>query len=230
MRLHFSRLLPFVVALFCGSLTAFSQTRHIEGLGAGKLLVAPRDPPDPRFAETVILLVQYDADGAVGLMINRQTRVAISEALDQSKAASRRSEPIYMGGPVELSGVLALVRSSSAPEDATPIFADVYAISTRSLLDKTLASSADSTRFRVYLGYCGWGAGQLDYEVKKGGWHVLDGDASLVFDADPASVWERLIARTERQMAGVPGLGRAGWNQALRREASSYFGSSILTR
>jgi putative transcriptional regulator len=203
MRFHFSRPLRWMVALLCGSFAVFAQATHVAGLSAGKLLVAPRDPPDPRFAETVILVVQYDEDGAVGLMINRQTHVPISEALDQSQEASTRSEPIYMGGPVELSGVLALLRSSSAPEDATQVFADVYAISTRSLLDKTLASSADSSQFRVYLGYCGWGAGQLDYEVKKGGWHVVDGDASLVFDSHPATVWERLIARTEARQARV---------------------------
>jgi len=201
MRLQFSRLLRLTVVLFCGSLLVSAQTTHVEALGAGKLLVAPRDSPDPRFAETVILLVQYDEDGAVGLMINRRTRVAVSEALDRSGAANRRSDPIYMGGPVELNGVLALLRSSSAPAEATQVFGDVYAISTKSLLEKTLASSADASRFRVYLGYCGWGAGQLDYEVKRGGWHVFDGDASLVFDSDPASVWQRLIARTERQMA-----------------------------
>jgi len=203
MRFHFSRPLGFVVALACGIFAASAQTMHITKLSAGKLLVAPRDPPDPRFAETVILLVQYDGDGAVGLMINRQTHVPISKALVQSGSANGRSEPIYMGGPVELSGVLALLRSSSAPAEATQIFGDVYSISTKSLLERTLASSVDSSKFRVYLGYCGWGAGQLEYEVKKGGWHVFDGDASLVFDSDPASVWQRLIARTEVQKARV---------------------------
>jgi len=224
MRLQFSRLLCFAFAFLGGALTASTQTMHVAELKAGQLLVAPRDPPDPHFAETVILLVQHDEEGAVGLMINRRTRVPISEALDRSGVANGRSEPIYMGGPVELSGVLALLRSHSAPEDATQIFADVYAISTKSLLEKTLASKADSSQFRVYLGYCGWGAGQLENEVKRGGWHVFDGDASLVFDSDPATVWQRLIARTEMQLAGVPALGRAGRNGALRREASSYSG------
>jgi putative transcriptional regulator len=172
-----------------------------EDLGAGKLLVAARGMPDPSFAETVILLISYDGDGAAGLILNRKTDVRVSRALRELKEAEGVSNPVFIGGPVELQSVLALLRSPSTPEDARNIVGDVYLIRSQKLLQETLKSKADSGRFRVYLGYAGWGPGQLEREMRAGGWHVLKEPANTVFDADPGTLWMRLISKTESQIA-----------------------------
>ncbi len=188
-----------IVAVLCGALPVQAQSTRIEDLGVGKLLVATRDTFDPNFAETVILLVQYDHDSAVGLIVNRRTKAPISRVLQEMKAAKQRTDPVYLGGPVELSGVLALLRSRTKPGDSKQVLGDVYLVSSRPVLEKALAAGLESRQLRVYLGYSGWGPGQLENEMRLGGWYIFDGNANLVFDPDPASVWERLIARTEEE-------------------------------
>jgi putative transcriptional regulator len=188
-----------VAVLLLACWPAFSQT---DDLAVGKLLVASRDLGDPNFAKTVILLVHYDQDkGSVGLVINKRTDVPISRVFHDMKEASGRKDPVYIGGPVELNSVMALLKSASKPEGADQVFGDVYLISNKDLLTKTLASSAEPTVFHTYIGYAGWQAGQLEHEVELGAWHIMAADAPTVFHADPDSVWERMIRRTELQIA-----------------------------
>ncbi len=173
-------------------------------MAIGKLLVASRDLNDPNFAKTVILLVHYAAgQGAVGLVLNKRTDVLIARVFHDLKEAGGRKDPVYIGGPVELNSVLALLKSASKPEGAEKVFGDVYLIGNKDLLTKTLASSAEATVFHAYIGYAGWGAGQLEHEVELGAWHIMPADAGTVFHADPDSVWERLIRRTETQIASL---------------------------
>jgi putative transcriptional regulator len=178
-----------------------AQSTRPADLAAGKMLVASRDLPDPNFAETVVLLVEYNEDGVLGLILNRRSSVPISRALDGVKGANRRSEPVYAGGPVGRSGVLALLRSRSKPDDAKPVIGDLYLVSSKELLEKTVAASADASTFHVYLGYAGWTEGQLQHEVDLGAWHIFQGDPAAVFDADPDSLWQRLIRETELRIA-----------------------------
>ena len=171
-------------------------------LAVGKLLVASRDLGDPNFAKSVILLVRYDQDkGAVGLTINKRTDIPISRAFHDLKEAQGRSDPIYIGGPVELDTVMALLKTSSKPEGASRVFGDVYLISDKDLLTRTLASNPEAAVFHTYVGYSGWGPGQLEHEVELGAWHILPGDAATVFHADPDALWQKLIGQTELQIA-----------------------------
>src|SRR5215470_8070256 len=126
--------------LFVLTASAPAQSARSEDLAAGKFLVAPRDAPDRHFAETVILLIDYSQDGAAGLIINRETKIPLSRALEQVSGAKDRSDFVYSGGPVETSAVLALVRSRTKPQEARRVFGDIHLISSRALLDKTLAA------------------------------------------------------------------------------------------
>ena len=181
---------------------AFAQSTSAKDLAAGKLLVASRDLPDPNFAETVILLVQHKDDGTLGLVINRRTRVPLSRVLREVKGAAGRTDPVHLGGPVSRSAILALRRSAANPGgDAVHVFGDVYMITSRPLLEQALASAVPATAFRVYLGYAGWGEGQLAHELELGGWYIFRGDAAMIFDADPDSIWTRLIGRTDLRIA-----------------------------
>jgi putative AlgH/UPF0301 family transcriptional regulator len=178
------------------------QSKNIKDLGAGKLLVASRDLGDPNFAETVILLVHYDAQGVVGLILNRRTQVPVSRVLDGIKAAKDRSDRVYFGGPVETPAVFALLRSPSKLEGAEHIFGGVYLISTETLFEKTFSSRPDPGVFHVYLGYAGWTKDQLRKEVELGAWFIFQSDAGTVFDSDPDSLWSKMIRKTELKLAG----------------------------
>jgi putative transcriptional regulator len=191
----------FAAFLFFACAPGFAQTGD---LAVGKFLVASRDLGDPNFARTVILLVHYTEDqGAVGLVVNRATDVPISRVFQDLKEAKGRTDPVYVGGPVELNSVLALLKTASKPENAVRVFGDVYLISNKDLLKATLASGTEASVFHAYVGYAGWGPGQLEHEVDLGAWHIMAADAATVFHADPDSVWPRLIGRTETQVARV---------------------------
>ncbi len=187
----------------CGAAVAGGQSKSAGDLGAGKLLVSSRGLGDPNFAESVVLLVQYDQHGALGLMINRRTEATISRVLKDVDTAKRGSDPVYVGGPVELDTVLVLLKSQKKPDEATSVLDDIYLVSAKVPLEKALAASSGSGDLRVYLGYCGWDAGQLESEVKLGGWWIFDANAGLVFDPHPESIWSRLITRTEQEIVEV---------------------------
>jgi|SRR5580704_256532 putative AlgH/UPF0301 family transcriptional regulator len=190
----------FFVVLF--GLAPVSAPAQAPELGAGTFLVASRDLGDPNFSETVILVLRYDEEqGAMGLIVNRRTDLPLSRVFEDDKAAKGRKDLAYMGGPVEPGDVLALLKSSAKLEEADRVFANVYLISDKDLLEKTLADKAEPGVFHVFLGYAGWGPGQLEHEVDLGAWHIIPPDAASVFDADPDSVWPRLIRRTELRIA-----------------------------
>jgi putative transcriptional regulator len=183
------------VLLAAGLLVA--QSTRQEDLGKGKFLVTPREAPDPAFAESVILLVQYDHNGAVGLMVNHQTTVPISRALSDVKNASLRSDPMFVGGPVQRGSVMALVRSDAPVAETQRVFERLYFALSAQGLEQALASKKPAGELRVYAGYCGWASGQLENEVEMGGWYIFDRNADVVFDSDPATLWSRLIEKTE---------------------------------
>ncbi len=177
------------------------QSKNADDLGAGKLLVASRNLGDPNFVQTVVMLVHYDAEGAVGLILNRRTDVPLSRVLDGLKGAKDRSDPVYVGGPVEKPAVFALLRSPKKLEGAENIFDGVYLVSRKDLFEQTLSARPDPEAFHVYLGYAGWTNDQLRHEVELGAWFIFPADAQTVFNGDPDSLWSQMIHKTELKLA-----------------------------
>lgn len=180
---------------------AAGQSRSAGDLGVGKLLVAAKDLPDANFAKSVVLLIQYDQRGAVGLMINHRTEVPMSRVLQDVDMAKRASDPVFIGGPVEMQDVMALLKSEKKPDDSTTVLGNVYLVSTKPPLEKAFAASSGAGDLRVYVGYCGWASGQLENEIQLGGWWIFEATPGLVFDPNPGAVWSRLITRTTQQIA-----------------------------
>ena len=172
-------------------LAAAGALSHAADLAVGRLLVASETTRDAELAKSVILLVHYDEQGAIGLMINRRANVPLTEVYPGMKGASI---DVFAGGPVSI-GIRALVRSRSKPEEATHIFGDVFMISTKPVLARLVGSGTPAARFRVYAGYTGWSTQQLKSEVARGLWRVLPGDAAVVFDSNPGALWPRLTKR-----------------------------------
>jgi len=190
------------------------QSKNAKDLGTGKLLVASRELADPNFAETVILLVHYDAQGVVGLVLNRRTDVPLSRVLERLKTAKDRSDPVYLGGPVETPAVFALFQSPAKIEGAEHIFGGVYLISAKTLFEQTISARPDPGVFHVYLGYAGWTNDQLRKEVALGAWFIFPADASTVFNSDPDSSWSQMIRKTELKLAGSEPADADPWTRA----------------
>ena len=195
------RLIRFWASVLAGACCLPAQSKRPEDLAAGKILVTTRGMRDPLFAESVVLLVRYSETDALGLMVNRRTMLPISRALREMKGAEGNSSPVFVGGPVELDTEFALARAPHKPEGAAEVFGDIYLIAARPALEKAMGSASNPSEMRIYLGYCGWGPHQLENEVRQGGWYIFNRSADLAFDAEPATLWTRLIGRAEAQMA-----------------------------
>jgi putative transcriptional regulator len=177
------------------------QFKDPKNLGVGKLLVASPNMVDPNFAKTVVLLIRSDDQGIVGLILNRRTDLALSRVLEGIPGTKDRSDPVYLGGPVQVAAVTALLQSPDKIEGADHIFGGVYLISTKTLLEQTLARRPDPQVFHVYLGYAGWENDQLRNEVELGAWFIFPGDAATVFNSDPGSLWPQMIRKTQQKFA-----------------------------
>jgi putative transcriptional regulator len=173
----------------------------VKELAPGKLLVSARNLPDPNFSDSVVLLADFSTEGAMGLIVNRRTEVPLAKVFPGFDHARGAQAALFFGGPVSVPGVLALVRAATAPAGSRRVFDDVHLVNTRESLEHLVKQGVGAERFRVYVGYAGWGAGQLDGETAGGAWHVFDGDPEVVFDPDPDSVWRRQIRRTESLVA-----------------------------
>lgn len=187
----------FLAALLvlAGSLPAQSNG----GLAVGKFLVAARDLGDPTFAQSVVLLVRYGERGAMGVVINRRSKLPVNRLAEDLKGTEDRTDSLFLGGPVSQTGIVGLSRGGNLP--GKNVFQDVYLLSERPQLEHALASHAGPDKFRIYLGYAGWAPGQLEREWENESWHVFPADAALVFDTNPESVWKRLIRKTELRFA-----------------------------
>jgi len=168
-------------------------------LRVGSFLVASRDLHDPNFRESVILLVEYGPQGATGLIINRPTKVPFAKAIPEIDSLKRLGINLYLGGPVARYRVGLLIRSPKPlPENhARHLFGQLYLSTHLTTLLSLLQEVPPGVSLHAYAGHAGWAAGQLESEVRGGGWHVIAADAATCFDTDPAEVWSTLIERVE---------------------------------
>ena len=180
-----------------------AQSNELEQLAKGMFLIAGRQLRDPNFHETVVLLLDYSREGAMGLIVNRDTGTRLSTLLPEAEALRGRQDTLFIGGPVARTQMFMLFRSQGKAEGAKHVFDDVHVSSSQDLLDNILDASEEE-RLRVYAGYAGWVPRQLEGEVASGAWHVVvPAEAAKVFDPDPSQVWPKLIDATEMRWANA---------------------------
>jgi putative transcriptional regulator len=166
-----------------------------EELAKGKFLVASRRLLDPNFKETVVLLIEYGMEGAMGLVINRPSQVKLATVFPDIKELEQREDAVYLGGPVAVNRMLMLIGSSKTPRGSIPVTRDVYLSSSMEELERLIKNAAENERFRIFAGYSGWAPSQLDFERTRGDWHVLKADAQTIFAQNPSELWQELIRR-----------------------------------
>ena len=153
------------------------------------LLVARADLPDPDFADSVVLVMNNLGEAPAGLIVNRPTRVAVSELFPELKRLAPLHDRVYFGGPVELDSVWFLIRAAKPPQHALPACEGVYVSASRELLLQLLGREHPMEGLRIFIGHSGWEPGQLETEIAHGDWSLQRANSSAIFDGKSEHPW-----------------------------------------
>lgn len=164
---------------------------------AGRLLVAAPMLDDPNFARTVVLLLDHDEEGSLGLVINRPSHVPVGAVLPPWDGRTTGADVLFTGGPVADDSALALGLlpgpvDGPEPQGFRRVAGQFGLVDLDLDPDETLRTVE---ALRIYAGYSGWTPGQLELELEEGSWYVVDGGPDDVFGDDPTTLWERVLRR-----------------------------------
>jgi putative transcriptional regulator len=158
----------------------------------GSLLIATPHLRDPNFMQSVVLIIEHEHEGALGVILNRPLELSVGELWQQFDAGPcSLDSSVRCGGPV--TGPILAIHPFEQFSDKE-VLPGVHFTNDRDAL-KTLVN-ADLTPVLIFAGYSGWGSEQLEGELNVGGWLVLPASSSLIFEHDTESLWNSVIRRT----------------------------------
>ena len=162
----------------------------------GRLLLATPPLTDPNFDRTVVYVLEHHEDGAIGLILNRPTDEALTEPLDRWIDLQSAPSSIFAGGPVDTNAMIAMAVTKDLMSDATELLTPISGLiaSTDLSADPAIVAAHVDT-VRIFRGYAGWGAGQLDLEIDDGAWLLLDAEIGDVFSDRPDDLWHDVLRR-----------------------------------
>jgi putative transcriptional regulator len=170
-------------------------------LEAGRLLVATPLLADPNFERTVVLLLDHDESGSLGVVLNRPSPVPVGDVLEGWDELVAEPGVLFHGGPVSTDSALAVATLATGddPVGFRRLFDDTGIID---LDTPTELLDAAIDGMRIFAGYAGWGDGQLAAEIEEGSWYVVPAEAGDVFGA-PDGLWTRVLRRQPGELAWV---------------------------
>jgi putative transcriptional regulator len=157
----------------------------------GHLLIAGPGLLDPNFWRTVVLVGEHSDEGALGVVLNRSSETSVEEAVPELAVLAEGMGAVHVGGPVQPSAVVVLA-DFAEPDDAGALVLDSVGFLPSEVEPESLG---ELRRARVYVGYAGWGPGQLDDELEEGSWIVEPAVADDVFTDDPEGLWSAVLRR-----------------------------------
>jgi len=129
------------------------------------------------------------APAPAGLIINRPTRILVSELFPDVKRLAQLDDKVYFGGPVQIETVSFLFRAETLPEEAIQVLDGVYLSTNAELLRKLLGREKPMEGLRIFIGYSGWGPGQLQAEIARGDWTLAPAHAGAIFGGKSEHPW-----------------------------------------
>lgn len=170
----------------------------------GRLLVATPVIGDPNFDRTVVFLLEHTEDGAMGVVVNRPTDLGVAGSLPQWEAVTAQPPVVFLGGPVEQDVAIGLARpvlgvtSLPAGEDAwSLVHTDADSVGPLATvdLDAGPVTAPGLDVVRVYVGYAGWGPGQLEDELAQQAWVIAEARPSDLWSHAPQRLWADVLRR-----------------------------------
>lgn len=153
------------------------------------LLVARAELPDSNFKDAVVLVMNNIAPAPAGLIINRPTRIAVSSLFPDVERLAELDDKLYFGGPVKITTVSFVFRADAPPERAIEVSDGVYLSTDEELLRKLLAREKPMEGLRMFIGYSGWGPGQLQAEIARGDWTLAPAEKGAIFEHKSEHPW-----------------------------------------
>jgi putative transcriptional regulator len=179
---------------------------EVEHTLTGRLLVASPELGDPNFVRTVVLLVDHDESGALGVVLNRPSTTDVGEILPEWHLYATPPQVVFQGGPVGRDSALALAaRVDGKGEEGEPLgFRHVSDGIGLVDLDGSAELIAGAIRsMRVFAGYAGWGTDQLEDEIDQGAWFVVDAEPQDLESDDPEQLWADVLRRQRSSLSMV---------------------------
>lgn len=157
----------------------------------GQLLVSAGGLYDPNFRHTVVLLAEHGPDGAVGVVLSRPLEVTVERAVPPLAELVPPGAPLFQGGPVETDQPVLVAEVTDPDVLDVPVFGGVGFLTG----DVSWSVRSRLLRARVFAGYAGWGAGQLEAEMEEDSWILEPAAADDVFTDQPDALWHRVLER-----------------------------------
>ncbi|MGW2084879.1 YqgE/AlgH family protein [Streptomyces sp. NPDC001880] len=168
----------------------------------GRLLVATPALADPNFDRAVVLLLDHDEEGSLGVVLNRPTPVGVRDILMPWAGLAGEPDVVFQGGPVSLDSALGV---AVIPGDEGPLgWRRVYgAIGLVDLEAPPELLAAALGSLRIFAGYAGWGPGQLEAELIEGAWYVVESEPGDVSSPRPEHLWRAVLRRQRSELAMI---------------------------
>jgi putative transcriptional regulator len=157
----------------------------------GQLLIASPALLDPNFRRAVVLITEHTDEGAAGLVLNRPSPSSVSELVPELEPLVEDEEQVWFGGPVQPNAVLVLGEFLDPDDAAVPLFGSLGFPA----LDDPEDVVPATTRRRVFAGYAGWGAGQLENELGREDWIIEEAQNDDAFTESPENLWSDVLRR-----------------------------------
>lgn len=169
-----------------------------DGIGPGTLLLASTDLLDPNFGRTAVYILEHDETGTLGVVLNRMSETAVHNLLPEWSHLAAAPKVMFVGGPVKQDSAvcLALLKATASPDDSgalRPITDRVVMVDLDADPDDDVAGLVDG--IRIFVGYAGWGVGQLADELAEGSWVVTDGRSGDILAGSGVDVWGEGLRR-----------------------------------
>ena len=171
----------------------------------GKLLLDSGSLGGSFFMHTVVLVCEHTPDGALGLVLNKQSEKTVGEMILADLPEQLNEQELFIGGPVQEGALSYLISDDFLPDaNVLPNLSLSHSIEE---MEDIAGSFSKTQKLRVYVGYSGWGAGQLDEEMKRKSWLTHPASVDHVFLPDPSKLWKKIMLEkggVHRLMADAP--------------------------